>query len=113
MTTAAKIWALGCIVFAALSGYLGLKLVSVDFDQYTRTVQSGFLVPRCEALMGLISKVQPPLRRNQLLEAAKVANVPVEDGQTFLRIADNTTKAGGGIVFTLSGDDVVSLRNTW
>jgi hypothetical protein len=61
--------------------------------------------------MNLVSQVRPPLQRKQLLEAAQ--KVAVNDGPTFLRIADSSTNAGGGIVFTLSGDDAVSVRNTW
>jgi hypothetical protein len=50
MTTAAKLWTLGCIVFAGLSGCLALKLVSAGLNEKTQIVQAGFLVPRCEAL---------------------------------------------------------------
>jgi hypothetical protein len=103
--TATRLWALGCIVSAAFSAYLGLQLWSVGFDKYAGDVQCRFIAAQRDATFKLLPELRPSLRADQLENAARAANLSTQRTADSLRMT-------GGIEFVLAGTEVSSVRTS-
>ncbi|HEX7791969.1 MAG TPA: hypothetical protein VF467_15750 [Afipia sp.] len=102
---AARLWMIGCIVFAALSAWLAIFSTNSGLNQYTGDLHGRFIRDQRDTMFKLISKAQPPLTVEQIESAAQAYNLRFEKKATSI-------KFGNGIEFVVSGSTIANVRST-